>query len=87
MNATATRTAQPTTPGRLSWETCFATFNTLNATTRDVIRANVRHHLAARSNGFGISSSDVNHALFAEYRMADGDWTTVIINLVNAADL
>lgn len=83
--ATTTRTAQPVTPGRLSWETCFETFFRLHPETRATIRANVVHHMRRSNPGFGIGSSDVNHALFAEYRMADGDWTTVIINLVNAA--
>jgi len=83
--ATTTRTAQPVKPGRLSWETCFETFAQLAPETRGTIRANVAHALARSSRGFGVGSSDVNHALFAEYRMADGDWVTVIINLVNAA--
>ena len=85
MNATATRTAQPVKPGRLSWETCFETFAQLAPETRATIRANVAQGVARANRGGCVGSSDVNHALFAEYRMADGDWVTVIINLVNAA--
>ena len=82
MNATATAT---TTHGRLSWETCFETFNALPADIRGAIRANVRHHMAARSSGFDVGSSDVNHGIFAEYRMADGDWFAVVTSLVDRA--
>jgi hypothetical protein len=76
--------SNPTRPGRLSWETCFAKLN-----ERASIEIQVARRAAALllvSEGADeVGSSDVNHRIFCEFRRADGDILAAIDGLHSEA--
>lgn len=65
------------------WTLCFDQLNAMSGLARQTLRRCAADHLVTR--GFEeVGSSDVNHELFAMWRLADKDWNKAFMLEVNA---
>lgn len=86
MNATAVVPNCITNPGSLAWETCFAELAKTDRLFRIAIRRAAADVLALQTGVYEIGSSDINHAIFAEYRRQGGDLREVLAAFLDELD-